>query len=44
MLVDEDAAFGKRDSQMRGFNLKVKTLKGDGVVMAHTAFLFDGEN
>ena len=44
MLVDEDAAFGKRDSQMRGFDLKNETLKSDGVVMSHGAFLFDGEN
>ena len=44
MLVDEDAAFGKRDSQMRGFDLKNETLKNDGVVLSHGAFLFDGEN
>ena len=44
MLVDEDAAFSKRDSQMRGFDLKNETLKSDGVVLAHGAFLFDGED
>ena len=44
MLVDEDAAFGKRDTQMRGLDLKDETFKGDGVVVADGAFLLGGEN
>ena len=44
MLVDHNPALGKRDSQMRGLDLKAETLKGDGVVMADGAFLFDGED
>ena len=41
MLVDEDAAFGKRDTQMRGLDLKDSAFKGDGVVVADSAFFFD---
>ena len=44
MLVDHDAAFGKRDSQMRRLDLKDETLEGDGVVVTDGAFLLDGEN
>ena len=44
MLVDEDAAFGKRDTQMRRLDLKDSAFKGDGVVVADSAFLLDGEN
>ena len=44
MLVNQDTTFGKRDSQMRGFDLKDSSFKCDGVVMAHTAFFFDGED
>lgn len=44
MLVDHDAAFGKRDTQMRGLDLHDETLEGDGVVVTDGAFLFDGEN
>lgn len=44
MLVDEDPAFGKGDSQMRGLDLKDETLEGDGVVVTHGAFFFDGED
>ena len=44
MVVDHDATFGKRDAQMRGFDLKAETFKSDGVVVADGAFLFDGEN
>ena len=32
MLVDEDAAFGKRDPQMRRLDLKDDAFEGDGVI------------
>ena len=41
MLMDEDAAFGKRDAQMRRLDLKDSALKGDGVVVADGAFRLD---
>ena len=44
MLVDQDATFGERDAQMRRLDLKGSAFKGDGVVVAHGAFLLDGEN
>ena len=44
MLVDEDAAFGKRDPQMRRLDLKDDAFEGDGVIVTHGALLFDGED
>ena len=44
MLVDKDAAFGKRDSQMGRLDLKDKPLESDSVIVADSAFFFDGEN
>ena len=44
MLVDHDAAFGERDTQMRRLDLKYEPLKGDGVVVTDGAFFFDGED
>ena len=44
MLMDQDPAFGKRDSQIRRLDLKIDALEGDGVVVTDGAFLLDGEN
>ncbi len=44
MLVDEDSAFGKRDAQVRGLNLKDGPLEGNGVVVTDRALFFDGED
>ena len=44
MLVDHDPAFGKRDSQMRGLDLKDDTLEGNGIVVTDSALLFDRED
>ena len=44
MLMDHDAALGKRDSEMRRLDLQDEALEGDGVVVTGGAFLFDGEN
>ena len=44
MLVDQDAAFGKRNTQVRRLDLKDSAFKGDGVVVTDGAFLLDGED
>ena len=44
MLMDQDAAFCERDTQMRGLDLEDKPLKGDCVIVTDSAFFFDGEN
>ena len=41
MLVDEDAAFGKRDTQMGRLDLKGSAFKGDGVVVADGTLVCD---
>ena len=40
VLVNQDSASGKRDSQVRGFNLKNNPLKGDGVVVPYCTLFF----
>ena len=44
MLMDQDPAFGKRDTQMGRLDLQTETLKSDSVVVADGAFLLDGKN
>ena len=44
MLVDKDSAFDKRDSQMRGLDLKAETFEGYRIVVTDGALLFDGED
>jgi len=44
MLVNKDPAFSERDPEVRGLNLKDETFEGDGVVVAHGAFFFDGKD
>lgn len=44
VLVHQDSASGKRDPQMRRLNLKNDSLKGDGVIVSHGPFFFDGED
>ena len=44
MLVDHDAAFCERDTQIRGLDLEDKSLKGDCVIVTDSAFFFDGED
>lgn len=44
MAVDHHPAFGKRDSQMSGLDLKDEALEGDGVVASDGALFFDGED
>ena len=44
MLVDHDAAFGKRDSKMRRLDLEDEPLKGDRVIVSDSAFFFEREN
>lgn len=44
VLMDQNAALGERDAERRGFDLKDKPLKADGVVSIDGAFGLDGED
>ena len=44
MLMDGYTAFGERDSQPRGADLKDPVLVGDSVVVAHGPFGLDRED
>ena len=44
MLVDDNPAFRKRDSEMRRLDLENETLKSDGVIVTNGTLLFDGED
>lgn len=44
VLVDRDAALGKRDTQLGGFDLEDEVLEADGIVIIDSAFSVDGKD